>query len=637
MNGTPRKKPPARAVTLFFLLILSCFAFFLPAGGDNVNTRLDLAAALVNDGGTRIDRYHSNTIDKAKSGGHFYTDKAPGTSLWALAPASARRRGRGVNPDDASFRRAATFLVVTLPSAAAAAALLCFIFSLTGSLRLSIAVSSFYSLGTLVFPYSTMFYSHALTAAMSLSAFLVLFSAKRAGREPPAPALLTSGALCGAMTITEFPSAATAALLFVYAFFAVRRKARLVLFAAGALPFAAAAILYNQISFGAPFALGYLMEATPELRAGMSRGFAGLTIPGAQTFHRLLSFPGRGLLWESPFLLFALPGWWFMFRNPRFRPEALLSLSVVLGVFITGAAAFMPEGGMAPGPRYLIPALPFMCVPMAFIPWRGAWQKGAFLGVGAASAAMMWLVTAAEPHVPRGFDFPVFDFAVPLLLEGYARASVLDFAFSKYSYAVLFAWLAAVAANLVAALPAGVPRQEKKSPPAAITAAAALSALVFFSAFVALSAAGSGENRGIKYCRRGTFFRQSGMTRAAAKHYLKGIGTGEEVWECHFGLGMIHHNDGRYADAVGHYRRALEIRPVFPEGRMNLGSVLAALGQPARALEEYRLAFDAAYSQGTFQARDWLRLSRALAALGDERRAGEARRMALELDPFVGE
>jgi len=49
-------------------------------------SRLDLLHAIVEDGSVSIDRHHTNTLDKAIYGGHYCSDKAPGTAALALAP-----------------------------------------------------------------------------------------------------------------------------------------------------------------------------------------------------------------------------------------------------------------------------------------------------------------------------------------------------------------------------------------------------------------------------------------------------------------------------------------------------------------------------------------------------------------------
>ena len=83
------------AITVFLILIV-CYAYFMPKWGDwNANSRADLVYAVVDNGVLHIDDYHENTGDKAcypgpydiesdTCQGHYYTDKSIGPSLVAL-------------------------------------------------------------------------------------------------------------------------------------------------------------------------------------------------------------------------------------------------------------------------------------------------------------------------------------------------------------------------------------------------------------------------------------------------------------------------------------------------------------------------------------------------------------------------
>jgi hypothetical protein len=91
------------AVVLGVTLFLS-YAYFYPAGGWNQNSRFALIRAVLERGTLKIDAYQLHTGDRAFWRGHYYTDKAPGASLLALAPVQAARlvsRAAGVDP--ASF------------------------------------------------------------------------------------------------------------------------------------------------------------------------------------------------------------------------------------------------------------------------------------------------------------------------------------------------------------------------------------------------------------------------------------------------------------------------------------------------------------------------------------------------------
>ena len=66
-----------RDMLLVGAALLVAQAYFYQGGGWNQNSRFDLARALVERGGVRIDDYAQNTGDKAVFEGHTYSDKAP--------------------------------------------------------------------------------------------------------------------------------------------------------------------------------------------------------------------------------------------------------------------------------------------------------------------------------------------------------------------------------------------------------------------------------------------------------------------------------------------------------------------------------------------------------------------------------
>jgi hypothetical protein len=70
------------------LLLIGAFAYVHQKHFDSATpaSRLDLLHALVQEGSLRIDAYEGNTPDEAIYGGHFYSDKPPGTVMLALMP-----------------------------------------------------------------------------------------------------------------------------------------------------------------------------------------------------------------------------------------------------------------------------------------------------------------------------------------------------------------------------------------------------------------------------------------------------------------------------------------------------------------------------------------------------------------------
>lgn len=85
-------------------------------------------------------------------------------------------------------------------------------------------------------------------------------------------------------------------------------------------------------------------------------------------------------------------------------------------------------------------------------------------------------------------------------------------------------------------------------------------------------------------------FRQCRMYSDIETLYETTIRKNPVCWMAHNNLGIVLKNKGRREEAIEHYRRALQLRPGYPEAHNNLGVVLNEMGRYSEAISSYREA-----------------------------------------------
>jgi len=392
-----------------FALVFGTYAYFYQAGGWNQNSRFDLTRAIVEEHTLSIDAFQDNTGDKAQRDGHWFTDKAPGLSVLAVPAYAVVNAVRPRAVVAGSYL--GTVFAVALPSALAALQLFGIGRVLGLSAAWSAAVTVAYALGTLALPYSTIFYGHQLSAALGLSAFALVWRRR-------APAL--AGLLLGLAVGVDYTSAILVIAILGYAVAKLgARGVRWVI--AGGLPAALALGAYHTAAFGHPLALPYAFVLQEHRRMGW---FMGIAAPDPQVMAALLVGPYRGLFYGSPWLIAGLPGLVVLARR-GFRAEAITCGAIVLAYLLLNAGLVDWHGGWAMGPRYLIPAIPFLAIGAMGVVL--AWPAGApgrralawtFGAAAAVSFALMLMGTAVRPDVPLTIERPFTQFVIPSFGHG---------------------------------------------------------------------------------------------------------------------------------------------------------------------------------------------------------------------------
>jgi hypothetical protein len=204
--------------------------------------------------------------------------------------------------------------------------------------------------------------------------------------------------------------------------------------AAGILPLLA----YNRWAFGSPLHLSYANNVKNQGTTGhdtlwgSSQGLFGVKTPRLHTTLELLFAP-RGLLTLTPVAAAGALGTILLYRRGR-RAEAVVIAAVACAVFLYGSGYYGPFGGFSPGPRYLIPVLPFLAVSLGLAFRRFPLTTAALAAV---SALSMLAATTTVPmlsnddtgrwvaHVSGG-DFTRT--VLSLLGAGHGWGAILPFA-----------------------------------------------------------------------------------------------------------------------------------------------------------------------------------------------------------------
>lgn len=412
-----------RREIILALTLLLCYGFFRQEPAWNEFSRYDLVRALVEDGTTRIDAYHDNTGDKAFYQGHYYSDKAPGASIlgipvYAGLLLTARLAGQA-DPDQDTAIQALAFGVGAIPTVLLVLLLVRFLRPTVGE-PWALAIGLAYGLGSIAFPFATMLFGHAASACFLFAAFYVLWRARTLGRSRRWP--LLAGLLAGLAALVDLTMLLGVAVLLAYALIdegaapmrlrGLNWRASALMVLGGLVP-AAILLAYNWASFGGPFSLGYTNLPAGAFAEGMGQGLFGATIPSLDVAGELLVGP-RGLLRLAPWFV-AAPLGLLAARRRDVRAEVMVCGAIVIAFFVFNAGYFLPFGGWTPGPRFLVPALPFAAVLVALAPARLRPPIGILAAV---SVGLVFVATATMPNAPEAIDDPYLDLWLPRLLAG---------------------------------------------------------------------------------------------------------------------------------------------------------------------------------------------------------------------------
>jgi hypothetical protein len=448
-SSHPGMVAPKPLIGLFALVFLT-YGYFYQSGQHNENARLGQTRAIVEQGQLNIPGW--NTADVIRYEGKLYPNKAPGTSLlaipsWWLFSTTVPWLGLPEVLQQNLICHLTIWTTVGLFSALLVVVLYLLLETMSGSPRLSLFLSLAFGLGTIAFPYATLFFSHQLAASLLFFSFALVFFFGRERSRPQeqqgpggilaSPLVLGVAGFCAGYALTtEYPTLIGVGPITIYAFLVTPRKHFLRLFLPGLILGVAVLGFYNLLAFGKLYMIPYSVYGDSGKFPEHQLGYMGVHLPDPRVLAKITFEPQRGLFYANPWLVLLLPALLVPFFSRKYRLETILC-SVIVVAFLLFNAGYGESivfwgGGASVGPRHVVPMLPFAVLLIA--PLLGNRPLRFFFYASVlVSIAVMLMATATEPRVPYDYRDPV----KRLFWDGYVSGRLSTHLYGPFGFGLV--------------------------------------------------------------------------------------------------------------------------------------------------------------------------------------------------------
>lgn len=324
----------------------------------------------------------------------------------------------------------ATVFSVSLISAFGACAVYSIAAFMAKSSAIGLLLTFIYSLATLIFPYSTLFYGNVISGALLIISFAIIFFEAHKEQKRPLSGfgeimkIIISG-VCGGYAVTaEYPTLLIAGIIGLYVLLSYKKLSlrHIVLWGFGFLLGFGVIFWYNNHIFHNPLKTGYSLYGNPENQVNLeqTKGFLGISKTDFNILYAITLSTYKGLFYYNPVLLLApisaLIGW---FLNRRFRLEIVISFLIVVIFLIFnasyGTSTILFWGGNSCGPRRIVPMIPFLVVLLAvgcrYLIWL-------IIPLGMLSFVNMTFCTAIHPYYDCNLQRPFKNYLFKYYLMG---------------------------------------------------------------------------------------------------------------------------------------------------------------------------------------------------------------------------
>jgi hypothetical protein len=374
-----------------FLTFFIIYSIFVHWAGWNENSRFDLTRVIVEEGRLETDSYFNQTSDRSIINNHYYSNKAPSGSLvtvpiyasWKFLlknildmpenktpyyishPIQKTEIIEYINPDFITLSSMIIAVVLTSSLFSALTVIILYKISahFTNKEFYRILIILIYGLGTVTFPYASVYMGNSLaTFFLVLSFYLILESRKKN------KFILLAG-LASGFSITIETLSFTVVLGFLIYLTTKKDRNKTLFFLVPILIGLSPLFVYNYLIMSNPFDFTqkYLDQSIWSSTEWKSRqSFFGFELNfKPPIILNLLMYPYRGLLFYNPLILLSIVGFYFL--NKKDKWLSLTILFSFLFLLLLNSSYFYWWGGTDFGPRFFLIVIPFLTIPLLLI------------------------------------------------------------------------------------------------------------------------------------------------------------------------------------------------------------------------------------------------------------------------------
>ncbi|MDA4128165.1 MAG: glycosyltransferase family 39 protein [Thaumarchaeota archaeon] len=362
----------------------------------------------------RAGNFDPQSVDDFVYNGNYYSAFAPGAAVLALPFV-----GLGFMLDG-HFTLYGNAMLLSEFFVALTNSIATYILYKLASLYFNKKTSTFiafaYAFSTISWPFATYFFQSDVSAMLDLlAAYIVIRMARsHAGRIREA---IACGAAVGAALTVDYVNAIFVPIIFLFLVYTFKKeKATVLKTSLGFLLTSSMGLLslalYNLAAFGNMFVSSEQVYSNSSLLRDFS-------FPLPLGLYLNLFSPFRGLFVYCPILILGALGFYIMVRRSGKVDEGLLLLACFLGILIPYSMWHDAAGGVSFGPRFLVPAIPFLLLPAGFLLEQRS-RGSSFFAYALYFAGVLFngvaAVTSAIPPVEAISNFPFLTHTLPSFL-----------------------------------------------------------------------------------------------------------------------------------------------------------------------------------------------------------------------------